>query len=278
MKQKLLLVTILITLHISASAQYVIFVIDKQAIAKSSENLAVNVIKQQEYKKILEFSEDILGSYTNIEALQLKVLEDLKQVESIKDLHWTDLSRPLYLAGELVKGTTQPGLEIDYVIEHPLFNESPSEIYQNLFIAGAADPLPADLNSLKEAKQRSRSLSSNFQQFAAERKAYAAVAYQYLAEDLILKSTEMNEVLKQPDRLPVPAGNGGRHGFSMTEAERMRLQSYSEDYLQLAGEMLEKSDKFLLEIAYCRPLQREANQAQKRLERNTISHTTVLDY
>ncbi len=266
MKQKLLLVTILITLHISVKAQYVIFVIDKKAIAKSSENLAVNVIKQQEYKKVLEFSEDILSSYTNREALQRKVLEDLKQVESIKDLHWADLSKSLYLATELVKGTTQPGLEIDYVIEHPLFQASPSEIYREVFVASAADPLPADLNSMKEAKQRSRSLSSNFQQFAAERKAYAAVAYQYLAEDLILKSTEMNKVLKQPNR------------FSMTEAERMRLQSYSEEYLQLAGEMLEKSDKFLMEIAYCRPLQREANQAQKRLERNTIARTAVLDY
>ena len=82
----------------------------------------------------------------------------------------------------------------------------------------------------------------------------------------MLKAVEMNEVLKQPAR------------FSMTEAERMRLQSYSEGYLQLAGEMLEKSDRLLLEIAYCRPLQNQADQEQKRLERATIANTAVFHY
>src|SRR5690606_16561700 len=141
----------------------------------------------------------------------------------------------------------QPGIEIEYVIDHPLFQENPDEIYRDLFMAGSADVLPTDLNSFKAVKQKARSLSASFQQFAAERKAYAAVAFQYLSEDLMLKAVEMNEVLKLSDRLPA-----GRQGFTMTEAERMRLQSYAEEYLQLACEMLEKSDKLLLEIAYCR--------------------------
>lgn len=64
----------------------------------------------------------------------------------------------------------------------------------------------------------------------------------------------------------------------MTEVVRMRLQSYSEEYLQLASKMLEKSDKLLLEIASSRPLQNQSVQEQKRLERATISHTLVLDH
>ena len=265
--QKFLLIILLMMLHTLASAQqYVIIVIDKMGIAKSSANLAVNIFKQQEYKKILGFNEDILYSYTRIEALQQKVLEDLKQAETVKDLHWADLSKSLYLANEMINGTVQPGIEIDYVIDHPLFQDNSDEIYQDLFIAGAEDPLPSDLNSFKASMQKAQSLSTSFQQFAAERKAYAAVAYQYLSEDLMLKTVEMNEVLKQPAR------------FSMTEAERMRLQTYSEQYLQLAGEMLEKSDKLLLEIAHCRPLQNQVDQQQKRLERSAISRTLVLDY
>ena len=122
MKQKFLLMILLMMLQTLVNAQqYVIIVIDKKGIAKSSANLAVNIFKQQEYKKILEFNEDILHSYTNIEALQQKVLEDLKQAETVKDLYWSDLSKSLYLAGELVNGTIQPGIEIEYVIEHPLF-------------------------------------------------------------------------------------------------------------------------------------------------------------
>lgn len=267
MKRKYFLSVLLIFACFVVNAQpYVIFVIDKKAIAKSSENLALNIIKQQQYKKTLELTEDIHASCTRIEMLQQQVLDDLKQAESIQDLHWADLSKSLYLTNELVRGVVQPGLEIDVVVEHPLFEESPDEIYRNVFLASSADPLPSDLSSFRAAKQRSQVLSSSFQSMANERKAYAAVAYQYLAEDLILKSTEMNELLKQPAR------------FSMTEAERMRLQSFSEDYLQLANEMLEKSDKFLLEVAHCRSLQTLTDQQQIRLERNTIANTIVLDY
>jgi len=267
MNRKSLLFILLMMLQFSASAQqYVIFVIDKKAIAKSSENLAMNVIKQQAYKKILEFSEDILGSYTNIEALQRKVLEDLKQAESVQDLHWTDLSKSLYLANELVKGVVQPDLEIEYVIEHPLFQESTDKIYQDLFIAGAADPLPEDLISFHGAKQRSQSISNSFHQVAVHRKAYAAVAFQYLAEDFILKSTEMNEMLKQPAR------------FSMTEAERMRLQTFSEEYLLLAGQLLTRSDQLLEDITYVQPLRQKADHMYHRLERSAAAQTPLFNY
>ena len=82
----------------------------------------------------------------------------------------------------------------------------------------------------------------------------------------LLKATEMNEVLKQTRR------------FSMTEAERVRLQTFAEDYLLLAGQMLERSDALLLEVTRTKPLQQRADQAQRRLERTTIARTPVLDY
>ena len=263
MIQKILSTLFLLALYCSASAQ---LVIDKKAIAKSGENFAVNLVKGQHYKKIRDFTEDIHDSYTAIEDLQQQVLDDLQQAESVRDLHWADLSRSLYLAIELVKGVTQPGLEIDFVIEHPLFQRSPNDTYRDLFVAGAADPLPNDFTSFRQARQTNQSLTTSFQQLAAERKAYAAVAFQYLAEDLMLKATEMNEVLKQPGR------------FAMTEAERVRLQSFSEGYLLLAGQMLERSDQLLLDISYTKPLRRQADQQQQRLERATIARTPVLNY
>ena len=254
---------ILLALYGSASAQ---LVIDKKAIAKSGENVAVNVVKQQHYKKIRDFTEEIYGSYTAIESLQQRVLDDLKQAESVSDLRWADLSKSLYLATELIKGAVQPGMEVDFVIEHPVFQRSPNDTYRDLFVAGSADPLPTDLASLQQAQQTGQSLRASFQQLAAERKAYAAVAFQYLADDLMLKAIEMNEVLRQPRR------------FSMTEAERMRLQTFAEDYLLLAGQILERSDALLLDVTSVKPLRRQADQEQKRLERATIARTPVLDY
>ncbi len=254
---------ILLTVYSSASAQ---LVIDQKAIAKSGENMAGNVIKQLHYKKIRDFTEEINGSYGAIAYLQQRVLNDLRQAESVSDLHWADLSKSLYLATELIKGVAQPGIEIDFVIEHPVFQRSPEETYRDLFVAGSADQLPTDLASLQQAKQTGQSLTVSFHQLTAERKAYAAVAFQYLADDLMLKATEMNEVLKQPRR------------FSMTEAERMRLQTFAEDYLLLAGQMLERSDALLLNVSDTKPLRRQANQAQQRLERATIARTPVLDY
>ena len=254
---------LILMVYTSASAQ---LVIDKKAIAKSGENIGMNVVKQQHYKKIRDFTEEIYGSYSAIESLQQRVLDDLKQAESVSDLHWADLSKSLYLATELIKGAVQPGIEVDFVIEHPVFQSSPNDTYRDLFVAGSADPLPTDLASLQQAQQTSQSLRAGFHQLAAERKTYAAVAFQYLSEDLMLKATEMNQVLRQPER------------FSMTEAERMRLQTFAEDYLLLAGQMLERSDALLLDVADTKPLQSQADQEQRQLERATIAQTRVLDY
>ena len=254
---------LLVLLYGTASAQ---LVIDKKAIVKSGENLAVNIIKGQRYGRVLDFTEDIYDDYTAIEELQQQVLDDLKQAETVSDLHWADLSRSLYLATELIQGATQPGLEVGIVIDHPLLQRNPNDTYGDLFVAGAGDVLPNNLAAMQQAKQTSRSLTSSFYQLAAERKAYAAVAFQYLAEDLIVKATEMSEVLKQPER------------FSMTEAGRMRLQTFSEDYLLLASQMLGRSDQLLVDIAHVKPLRRKADQEQQRLERATIARTSVLDY
>jgi hypothetical protein len=260
---KTLTTLIFFALYNAATAQ---LVIDKKTIAKSGENFAINLAKAWKYGKIRDFTEEIDDSYAAIALLQQQVLDDLKQAETVSDLHWADLSKSVYLATELIRGATQPGLEINYVIEHPLFQRSPDDTYHDLFIAGGADALPADLSSLQQSKRTSRALSGSFQQLAAERKAYGAVAFQYLAEDLILKATEMNEVLKQSSR------------FSMTEAERMRLQTFSEDYLLLASQMLERSDALLLDITSVKPLQQQADQQQRQLERTTIARTRVLDY
>ena len=267
---KILATGILALLSDFAFAQVVI---DKKAIGKSGENLATNLLKGQQYRKIRDFTEDTERSYQAIETLQQQVLDDLKQAESIRDLHWADLSKSIYLATELLKGPVQPGFEIDIVVDRPLFNRHPSDTYQDLFIAGGGDALPNNIASLQQAQQTSRSLSTGLHQVAAERKAYAAVAFQYLSEDLMLKANEMNEVLKQSQRLPA-----GRQGFSMTEAERIRLQTFAEDYLLLAGKLLERSDKLLLDVASVKPLQQQADQEQKRLERITIARTPVLDY
>ena len=260
---KIITAGILTSLVSTVSAQ---IVIDKKAIGKSGENLAINLLKDQQRGKIQDFTEDTYDSYQAIETLQQQVLDDLKQAESIRDLHWADLSKSLYLATELVKGITTPGLEIDFVIDHPLLNRHPDDTYRDLFIAGRADALPKDVSSLQRAQQASQVLSESVHQTVSERKAYAAVAFQYVSEDLLLKATEMNEVLKQSQR------------FSMTEAERIRLQTFSEDYLLLAGQLLERSDKLLLDVASVKPLQRQADQEQKRLERTTIARTLVLNY
>ena len=254
------------TLVFLSSSAFAQLVIDSKTIAKSGENLAVNLLKGQQRGKIRDFTEDTDDRYQAIETLQQQVLHDLKQAKSIRDLHWADLSKSLYLATELVKGLTTPGLEVDIVVDHPLFNRHPNETYRELFIAGRGDALPKDVSSLQRGQQTSQSLSESVHQIAAERKAYAAVAFQYLSEDLMLKATEMNEVLKQPER------------FSMTEAERIRLQTFAEDYLLLAGQLLERSDKLLLDITRIKPLQQQADQEQKRLERAAVAQTPVLNY
>ena len=76
----------------------------------------------------------------------------------------------------------------------------------------------------------------------------------------------MNELLKQPGR------------FSMTEAERMRLQSYAEEYLMLSAELLERSDRLLLEVGHVPALQELADQTQLQLERAATAQTPLFTY
>ncbi len=241
-------------------------VIDKKAIGKSVENLAVNLLKNQQYKKIQDHTEDTYTSYWAIQFLQQQVQDHLKSVSSIQDLHWFDLSKSIYLATELIKGPAQPGLEVDYFLEHPLFNQHPAAIYRELCLAGSADQLPTDLTSLHEGKQRREAIINSFHRLAAERKAYAAVTFQYLADDLLLKATELSEVLKQPER------------FSITEGERIRLHMYAEEYLLLAAQMLEHSDRLLLNISSVKPMQQQANQTWQQLERAAVAKTFVLTF
>ncbi|MEQ9442157.1 MAG: hypothetical protein RIG62_24160 [Cyclobacteriaceae bacterium] len=243
-----------------------VLVIDKKAMVKSTENLSVNLLKNQRYKKIQDFTEGTRISYSEIQRLQQQVLEDLKNVSSVQDLSWSDLSKSIYLSTELIRGAREPSLEIDVLVEHPVFNQHYQDVYKSLFIAGGADPLPNDLTELQQAKQNRIALIHSFHQVAAERKAYAAVAFQYLSEDLLLKATELNEILKQPA------------WFSMTEAERIRLQSYTEDYLLLAARMLERSDQLLLEMASVKPMQQQAQQNRMQLERETIAQTPVQNF
>ncbi|MEM9931769.1 MAG: hypothetical protein AAF840_18330, partial [Bacteroidota bacterium] len=147
-----------------------------------------------------------------------------------------------------------------------LFQRTPDDTYRDLFMASSADVLPNDLATWRAAQQQAQSLTVSFHQLAAERKAYGAVAFQYVAEDLIVKATEMNEVLKQPQR------------FSMTEAERLRLQAFSEEYLQLAEKLLERSDQLLLDVAYVKPLRKQADQTHYQLERAAAATTLLFKY
>ena len=64
-----------------ASAQ---LVIDQKAIAKSTENLAINLLKGQQQGKIRDFTQNIDEGYQAIYTLQQQVLYDLKQTESIR--------------------------------------------------------------------------------------------------------------------------------------------------------------------------------------------------
>ncbi|MEK6479343.1 hypothetical protein WJR50_17495 [Catalinimonas sp. 4WD22] len=73
----------------------------------------------------------------------------------------------------------------------------------------------------------------------------------------------MNEVLTQADR------------FSMTEAERIALQFYSEEYLLTAEIMLERSDELLTQISSNPEAINDAIKQRNSLERTLISDTPI---
>ena len=267
MKKLLLLGLFFFALVPSLSAQSLIYPVnDADAIEQSTQHLIFNILKQQQYRNILQEKEDMQQHYTALRRLQQQVIQQLRQARSIQDLQWTDLSKSIYLADELINGIRTPGVEFDFSIEHPLLGESPDQIYETLFIAGSGDPLPQDLPTYKLAAQESRELTLSFAQVATQRKAYAAVAFQYLAEDLTQKSIEMNALLRQPQR------------FSMTEAERLQLQADADELLKRATQMMERSDQLLLNVAQTPPIKRQSHQQQIRQQRGELGSTQLFTH
>ena len=264
MKKLLLLGLFFFALVPSLSAQSLIYLVnDADAIEQSTQHLIFNILKQQQYKNIAKEKEETQQHYTALLRLQQQVIQQLRQARSIQDLQWTDLSKSIYLADELINGIRTPGVEFDFSIEHPLLGQSPDQIYQELFMAGSSDPLPANMDEWKQAISVSNELMISFSKVAAGRKTYAAVAFQYLAEDLTQKAAEMNALLRQPQR------------FSMTEAERLQLQVEADELLQRATQMMERSDQLLLEVAQTPSLQIPVLQQEQLLERQEISNTLV---
>jgi hypothetical protein len=249
---------------------------DSEAIEQSTQHLVFNFLKQQRHREILEEKQGINRHYTALINLQQQVIQQLRQVRSVGDLQWADLSKASYLAEELVRGARSPGLEFDFRVEHPALEQSPAQTYRALFIAGAGDPLPATLQAIQEANHRSKALINSFTQVAGKRKAYAAVAFQYLSEDLKLKAAEMNALLKQSQRQSRPGV--ATPGFSMTEAERLKLQSEAEELLERAAQMLERSDQMLLEVAGTPVIQKQALEQQVRQERVELGGTQLFAY
>jgi hypothetical protein len=240
----------------SLSAQSLIYPVnDADAIEQSTQHLIFNFLKQQQYKNIFDEKQETDRHYTALVNLQQQVLQQLRQVRSVEDLQWADLSKATYLAEGLIRGARSPGLEFDYRVEHPILEQSPAQTYSTLFIAGSSDPLPATLQAIQEANHRSKALINSFTQLAAQRKAYAAVAFQYLSEDLVQKAAEMNVFLKQSQR------------FSMTEAEWFKLQSAVEAYLEKSAQILERSDQMMLEVAQTPAIRQQALKEQIRQER-----------
>ena len=267
MKTTLLSGLLMAVMASSLSAQSLIYLVnDADAIEQSTQHLLFNFLKQQQYKNILNEKQETERHYTALVSLQQQVIQQLRQVRSVEDLQWADLSKASYLAEELIRGARSPGLEFDFRVEHPILEQSPAQTYRTLFVAGSSDPLPATLQAIQEAHHEREELINSFTQVAAQRKAYAAVAFQYLSEDLKLKAAEMNVLLRQPQQ------------FSMTEAERLKLQSEADELLERAAQMLERSDQLLLEVAGTPAIRQQALKQQFRQERVELGGTQLFAY
>jgi hypothetical protein len=76
----------------------------------------------------------------------------------------------------------------------------------------------------------------------------------------------MNVLLRQPQQ------------FSMTEAERLKLQSEADEFLERAAQMLERSDQLLLEVAGTPAIRQQALEQQIRQERVELGASQLFAY
>lgn len=239
--RNLIIIWLMAFSYYSGIAQHIFFIEDKEARKETQTDLLRNIIKDFWQKELAGIAEDSRDHYEQIEMLQKEIREALKLAETIKDLQWSDFTVLLEYADDVsfdFNAYINPGL--DYVEQFKNIydhredlHENAQAIYRLLMGFDLKNAGPTDYEELLKQQKEAAAIAFAFFEMADKKKMQTAKAYKVMAEEMQEKAAELNQAVLLDDK------------FSMTEAERITLLKFSEDYLVQSFELIEKSDQLI---------------------------------
>lgn len=220
---------------------------------KIEENVKRDARQIIQFETMEEISNEALDRIAAIRELQFAIQEALKKVESVKDLQWGNID---FFLKKIVALSDDPD---DYISNIPYCDrlkqlytqiDKPmdfgQEMYSLLVSLDTEVPYPEEWAVLNQ-KMFEESISHfAFLEFADKRKVHIALVYQQLSDIKVLKAAEISDVLITAEK------------FSMTEADRIRILKYADEYVQESYRLKLKADRLINELQNPPEIKREA--------------------
>ncbi|MEM6844250.1 MAG: hypothetical protein AAF632_18680 [Bacteroidota bacterium] len=255
---------------IPSRAQFI--VIDPGDIAATIVNGGILVKTNQVIKDANELAQNISNTVHNIRELQYNIDQALYNVKALIQGDALGISNIAFEMDATARIETNIGAymngllpgEHDMVVGYGNVNVSlGADLLQQVFEYGIDESLPAleQLISGQAEKVVNREI---YEYASARKKIEIALTYNQLAEVMITKATQLNEILRRG----INTGNSPEETLKMNEAERIRLFETSASYVRKSLDLKLQCDQLIKqEVSRARPLQEKVIQIYSQFQR-----------
>lgn len=268
--RNLVIIFTLCVFVVPSRAQFI--VIDPGDIAATIVNGGILVKTNQVIKDANELAQNISNTVHNIRELQQNIDRALYEVKALIQGDALGISNIAFEMDATARIETNIGAymngllpgEHDMIVGYGNVNVSlGADLLQQVFEYGIDESLPAleQLISGQAEKVVNREI---YEYASARKKIEIALTYNQLAEVMITKATQLNEILRRG----INTGNSEDEVLKMNEAERIRLFETSASYVRKSLDLKLQCDQLIKqEVSRARPLQEKVIQIYSQFQR-----------
>ena len=255
---------------IPSRAQFI--VIDPGDIAATIVNGGILVKTNQVIKDANELAQNISNTVHNIRELQQNIDRALYEVKALIQGDALGISNIVFEMDATARIETNIGAymngllpgEHDMIVGYGNVNVSlGADLLQQVFEYGIEESLPA-LEQLIPGQVEKVVNREIYEYASARKKIEIALTYNQLAEVMLTKATQLNEILRRG----INTGNSEDDVLKMNEAERIRLFETSASFVRKSLDLKLQCDQLIKqEVSRARPLQEKVLQIYSQFQR-----------
>ncbi|MEM1218356.1 MAG: hypothetical protein AAGH79_05570, partial [Bacteroidota bacterium] len=245
---------------------------DPGDIAATIVNGGILVKTNQVIKDANELAQNISNTVHNIRELQQNIDRALYEVKALIQGDALGISNIVFEMDATARIETNIGAymngllpgEHDMIVGYGNVNVSlGADLLQQVFEYGIDESLPA-LEQLIPGQVEKVVNREIYEYASARKKIEIALTYNQLAEVMLTKATQLNEILRRG----INTGNSEDDVLKMNEAERIRLFETSASYVRKSLDLKLQCDQLIKqEVSRARPLQEKVLQIYSQFQR-----------